>query len=101
MSIASRPGPEGTERADISSVKIAGSRDDAPYTAPVDRTIRLRTLSDRWQAASSCIVPSTFISLAIVRAADDAGVEDAEACTTVLTPAASITLATNGFRMST
>ena len=36
-----------------------------------------------------------------MRAADDAGVADAEACTTVSTPAASITLATNGFRMST
>jgi hypothetical protein len=31
MSMASRPGPDdGTDRADISSVKIAGSRDDAP-----------------------------------------------------------------------
>ena len=47
------------------------------------------------------MVPRTFISLAMLRAADDAGVDDADACTTVSTPAASITLATNGFRMST
>src|SRR6476659_4084227 len=47
------------------------------------------------------MVPRTFISLAMLRAADDAGVEDADACTTVSTPAASITLATSGFRMST
>ena len=63
--------------------------------------MRFRTLSDRWQAASNCMVPRTFISLAMLRAADDAGVADAEACTTVSTPAASITLAINGFRMST
>src|SRR5664279_3197289 len=69
--------------------------------APVDRTIRFRTLSDRWQAASNCMVPRTFISLAMLLAADDAGVAEADACTTVSTPAASITLATNGFRMST
>ena len=31
MSIASRAGPDdGTDRAEMSSVKIAGSRDDAP-----------------------------------------------------------------------
>src|SRR6478672_12600091 len=79
MSMASRPGPDdGTDRADISSVKIAGSRDDAPYTAPVERTMRLRTLSERWQAASNCMVPRTFISLAMLRAADDAGVEEAD-----------------------
>src|SRR5450755_3703923 len=102
MSIASRPGPDaGTDRAGVSSVKIAGSREDAPYTAAVDRTIRWRRLSDRWQAASNCMVPRTFISLAMLRAADEAGVAEADACTTVSTPAASMTLATNGFRMST
>ena len=32
------------------------------------------------------MVPRTFISLAMLRAADDAGVDDADACTTVSTP---------------
>src|SRR5664279_2259215 len=63
--------------------------------------MRFRTLSDRWHAASNCMVPRTFISLTMLRAADEAGVADADACTTVSTRAASMTLAISGFRMST
>ena len=46
------------------------------------------------------MVPRTFISLTMVRAAELAGVAEADACTTVSTPAASMIRAISGLRMS-
>src|SRR5580765_3027244 len=101
MSTASLAGPrDGTARGAVFSVKIAGSRDEPPYTAALERTTRCCTDEERWQAANNCIVPRTFISLTMVRAAVLAGVADADACTTVSTPAASMIRAISGLRMS-
>src|SRR5882757_9278097 len=84
----------------MSSVNIAGSRELAPYTALVDFTTSRRTTADRWQAASSCMVPMTFISFIAVRPVGPAGLAVTEACTTVSTLALAITLVISGLRMS-
>src|SRR3954454_15599656 len=92
--------PDGTARACIASVKTAGSRDEAPYTALVDLRTNRHTDGARWQAASSCIVPMTLSSFIGVRPPDPAGVELMFMCTTVSTDAAAMTLPISGLRMS-
>src|SRR3954469_24618224 len=92
--------PEGTARACICSVKTAGSRDEAPYTALVDFSTKRRTEGERWQAASSCIVPMTLSSFIGPRPPEPAGDELMFMCTTVSTDAAAITLPMSGLRMS-
>src|SRR3954467_11901961 len=92
--------PRGTRRACIASVKTAGSRGLAPYTALVDFSTRRRTADDRWQAASSCIVPMTLSSFIDVRPPAAAGVALMFMCTTVSTDADSMTFPINGLRMS-
>ena len=52
--------PRGTSRGSVSSVKTAGSRNDAPYAAVEERSTSLRSRGACWQAASNCIVPMTF-----------------------------------------
>jgi hypothetical protein len=84
----------------IDSLKIAGSRELDPYTAVVDFNTSRRTVSACWQAASSCMVPMTFISFIAVRPPDDAGLADSDAWTTVSTAAWEMTLAMSGLRMS-
>src|SRR5919205_1161916 len=92
--------PAGTRRACIFSVKTAGSREDAPYTALVDFSTNRRTEAARWQAARSCIVPMTLSSFIGPRPPDPAGVELMFMCTTVSTDAFAITLPMSGLRMS-
>src|SRR4051795_540990 len=92
--------PDGTARACIFSVKTAGSRDEAPYTALVDLSTNRRTDDARWQAASSCIVPMTLSSFIGTRPPDPAGVELMFMWTTVSTDAAAMTLPISGLRMS-
>src|SRR3954468_19655917 len=92
--------PDGTRRACIASVKTAGSREEAPYTALVDFRTKRRTDGARWQAASSCIVPMTLSSFIGVRPPEPAGVELMFMCTTVSTDAEAITFAISGLRMS-
>jgi len=55
----------------------------------------------RWQAASNCIVPRTFISLTIVLDAGLDGLAVAEACTTVSMSDPPISREMSGPRMST
>src|SRR3954451_10439905 len=92
--------PDGTRRACIASVKTAGSREEAPYTALVDFSTNRRTDGARWQAASSCIVPMTLSSFIGVRPPDPAGGELMFMCTTVSTDAAAMTSLISGLRMS-
>src|SRR3954451_21024010 len=92
--------PVGTRRACIASVKTAGSRELAPYTALVDLSTRRRTAVERWQAASSCMVPMTFSSFIDARPPAPAGVRLMFMWTTVSTAADSITFPINGLRMS-
>src|ERR687894_2496751 len=92
--------PEGTRRACIASVKTAGSREDAPYTALLDLSRSRRTDAARWQAARSCIVPMTLSSFIGPRPPDPAGVELMFMCTTVSTAAVAMTLPIIGLRMS-
>src|SRR4051812_9481799 len=92
--------PEGTRRACIFSVKTAGSREEAPYTALLDFNTNRRTDSARWQAASSCIVPMTLSSFIGPRPPEPAGVELMFMCTTVSTEAVAMTLPIIGLRMS-
>src|SRR5919202_3428682 len=92
--------PDGTARACIFSVKTAGSREEAPYTAVVDFSTNRRTERARWQAASSCIVPMTLSSFIGARPPDRAGLELMFMCTTVSTDAAEMTLPISGLRMS-
>src|SRR5919107_5425770 len=92
--------PGGPRRACIFSVKTAGSREDAPYTALVDLSTKRRTDGARWQAASSCIVPMTLSSFIGPRPPEPAGVELMFMCTTVSTPAVLMTLPISGLRMS-
>src|SRR3954454_10663579 len=92
--------PEGTARACIFSVKTAGSRDEAPYTALVDFSTNRRTDGARWQAARSCIVPMTLSSFIGTRPPAPAGVELMFMWTTVSTDAAAMTLPISGLRMS-
>src|SRR5690348_7031723 len=92
--------PDGTRRACIASVKTAGSRGEAPYTALVDFSTTRRTDGARWQAASNCIVPMTLSSFIGVRPPARAGVELMFMCTTVSTDAPAITLLISGLRMS-
>ena len=66
----------------------------------VDFSTTRRTLGAFWQAASSCIVPMTFISFIAMRPPDEAGLAASEAWTTVSTDAWEMTLAINGLRMS-
>ena len=46
----------------MSSVNLAGSRGDAPYTEIELCTTSFRKVAAFWQAASNCIVPMTLIS---------------------------------------
>src|ERR671939_445262 len=92
--------PDGTRRACMFSVKTAGSREDAPYTALVDLSTNRRTEGARWQAARSCIVPMTLSSFIGPRPPEPAGVELMFMCTTVSTDALAMTLPINGLRMS-
>src|SRR3954467_15749131 len=92
--------PEGTCRACIASVKTAGSREEAPYTALVDLSTNRRTDDARWQAARSCIVPMTLSSFIGPRPPAPAGVELMFMCTTVSTDAFAMTLPISGLRMS-
>src|SRR3954451_15031165 len=92
--------PAGTARACIFSVKTAGSREEAPYTALVDLSTNRRTDGARWHAASNCIVPMTLSSFIGTRPPDPAGVELMFMCTTVSTDAAAMTLPISGLRMS-
>src|SRR4051795_2772493 len=92
--------PDGTRLACMFSVKTAGSREDAPYTALVDFSTNRRTEAARWQAASSCIVPMTLSSFIGPRPPDPAGVELMFMCTTVSTDAVAMTLPISGLRMS-
>src|SRR3954449_4369936 len=92
--------PAGTRRACIVSVKTAGSRELAPYTALVDLSTSRRTEVERWHAASNCIVPMTFSSFIDVRPPAAAGVALMFMCTTVSTDADSMTFPINGLRMS-
>ena len=75
----SRPGPGRTTAPTRGAVSLGEDRrvPGRRRRTPRRSTGRsgCRTLSERWQAASSCMVPRTFISLAMVRAADDAGVD--------------------------
>src|SRR3954449_10005434 len=92
--------PEGTRLACMFSVKTAGSREDAPYTALVDFSTNRRTEGARWQAARSCIVPMTLSSFIGPRPPLPAGVELMFMCTTVSTEAVPMTLPISGLRMS-
>src|SRR3954452_24788354 len=92
--------PEGTRRPCIFSVKTAGSREEAPYTALLDFNTNRRTDAARWQAASSCIVPMTLSSFIAPRPPAPAGVELMFMCTTVSTDAAEMTFPISGLRMS-
>src|ERR671939_1343304 len=92
--------PDGTRRACMFSVKTAGSREDAPYTALVDLSTNRRTEGARWQAARSCIVPMTLSSFIGPRPPAPAGVELMFMCTTVSTDAFAMTLPMSGLRMS-
>src|SRR5829696_521873 len=92
--------PDGTRRACMVSVKTAGSREEAPYTALVDLSTNRRTDGARWQAASSCMVPMTLSSFIGARPPDPAGVELMFMWTTVSTDAAAMTLPISGLRMS-
>src|ERR687893_2695689 len=92
--------PDGTRRACIFSVKTAGSREEAPYTALVDFSTKRSTEDARWQAASSCIVPMTLSSFIGVRPPEPAGVALMFMCTTVSTDADVMTFAISGLRMS-
>src|SRR5919202_6962183 len=92
--------PDGTRRACMFSVKTAGSREDAPYTALVDLSTNRRTEAARWQAARSCIVPMTLSSFIGPRPPAPAGVELMFMCTTVSTEAFAIPLPMSGLRMS-
>src|SRR3954452_5607117 len=91
--------PDGTRRACMFSVKTAGSREDAPYTALVDLSTNRCTDCARWQAARSCIVPMTLSSFIGPRPPAPAGVELMFMCTTVSTDAFAITLPISGCRM--
>src|SRR5215204_3120790 len=92
--------PDGTRRACMVSVKTAGSREEAPYTALVDFSTNRRTVGARWHAASSCIVPMTLSSFIGTRPPEPAGVELMFMWTTVSTDAAAMTLPISGLRMS-
>src|SRR4051812_38608836 len=92
--------PDGTRRACIFSVKTAGSRDEAPYTALVDLSTNRRTDGARWQAARSCIVPMTLSSFIGPRPPAPEGMELMFMCTTVSTDAFAMTLPISGLRMS-
>src|SRR3954451_5688276 len=92
--------PDGTRRACIASVKTAGSREEAPYTALVDFSTNRRTDGARWHAARSCIVPMTLSSFIGPRPPAVAGVELMFMWTTVSTDAAPMTLPISGLRMS-
>ena len=59
-----------------------------------------RTVGAFWHAASSCIVPMTFISFVAVRLPDADGFAESDAWTTVSTDACAITFAMSGLRMS-
>jgi hypothetical protein len=83
----------------VCSVNTAGSAALEPYTAVVDFTTTRLTVSDFWQAASSCIEPMTFSSLVGVRPTPRA-LDTTELCTTVSTWAWASTRAISGLRMS-
>ena len=72
----------------IDSSNSAGSRGLDPYTAVVDLSTIRRTDGAFWHAASSCIVPMTFISFIAVRPPDEPGLAESEAWTTVSTDGA-------------
>src|SRR5688572_10947833 len=84
----------------MSSVNTAGSRELDPYTALVDFTMSFCTFGDFWHAASSCMVPMTFISFIAVRPVGPAGLAVTDAWTTVSTFAVEMTLLISGLRMS-
>src|SRR6185312_12755564 len=63
-------------------------------------TTSCRTDADFWQAASSCMVPMTFISFIDARPPAARGTAVMLRCTTVSTAAVAITLAISGLRMS-
>ena len=84
----------------MSSVNIAGSFGDAPYTVVDDLTTSRRTSGAFWHAASSCMVPMTLTSFIDVRPPACRACASTLMCTTVSTPRAAITLAMTGLRMS-
>ena len=83
----------------MSSVNLAGSRGDAPYTEIELCTTSFRKVAAFWQAASNCIVPMTLISF-IEERPPGPGVATTARCTTVSTPRVAITLEITGLRMS-
>ena len=84
----------------MSSVNIAGSRLEAPYTSAEDRTTRRSRPGARWQAASSCIVPMTLCSFIDIRPPTWLAESATEVCTTVSTSSPAMTFAITGLRMS-
>src|SRR3954454_20043764 len=84
----------------MSSVNIAGSRLEAPYTVVVDFTTRDRSPGAFWQAARSCIVPMTFSSFIVLRPPALPGVEITLMWTTVSTSSLAMIFAMTGLRMS-
>ena len=79
--------PRGTARGSVSSVKTAGSLNDAPYAAVDERTTSLRSRPAACAAASSCIVPMTFCSFIAARPpACGSGALVTARCTTASAP---------------
>src|SRR3954453_15916276 len=87
----------------MSSVNIAGSRLEDPYTAAEERTTSRSRRGAFWHAASSCMVPMTlcsFIDVLPPARPGSFGEDWTLMCTTVSTSCPAITLAITGLRMS-